>query len=192
MRLFTVLARILPAILWLSWLIFWGLAAGRTAINQRMETPLTGASYRIPLVLGIFLMVFPKLPFPLLNSALWIPSPLVLGTGVALTAAGLAFAIWARVHLGIYWSGRITLKVAHRVIQSGPYACVRHPIYSGMILALLGTTATLGTVRACIGFVLMFISFVRKLQIEEIWLRSHFGAEYERYQKRVKALIPYP
>jgi protein-S-isoprenylcysteine O-methyltransferase Ste14 len=191
MRLFMVLAKILLAILWLGWLIFWVLAARRTATSQRMETLLTGASYRLPLVLGALLMAFP-MPFPLLNSTLWTASPLLLGTGVALTAVGLTFAVWARVHLGIYWSGRITLKVDHRVIQSGPYACVRHPIYSGMILALLGTTITLGTVRACVGFVLMFISFVRKLQIEEVWLRSHFGAEYERYQKRVKALIPFP
>ncbi|HYY26920.1 MAG TPA: isoprenylcysteine carboxylmethyltransferase family protein [Chthoniobacterales bacterium] len=156
-----------------------------------METPLTGASYRIALVLGIFLMVFPRSPLPLLNLTLWPLTPLILAAGVVLTAAGLAFAIWARVHLGKYWSGRVTLKVDHRVIQTGPYAWVRHPIYSGLILALLGTTITLGTLHACVGFVLIFVSFVRKLQIEENWLRSHFGAEYERYQKRVKALIPH-
>ena len=192
MYLFMVLARILPAILWLGWLIYWLLAARRTATNQRMETLLTGASYRLPLVLGVLLMAIPRSPFPLLNLTLWTETPLVLGAGVALTAAGLALAVWARVHLGKYWSGRVTLKVNHRVIQTGPYACVRHPIYSGLILALLGTTITLGTVHACLGFVFMFVSFVRKLQIEETWLRSHFGAEYERYRKRVKALFPHP
>jgi protein-S-isoprenylcysteine O-methyltransferase Ste14 len=192
MYLFMVLARILPAVLWLGWLIYWVLAARRTATNQRMETLLTGASYRLPLVLGVLLMAIPRSPFPLLNLTLWTETPLVLGAGVALTAAGLTLAVWARVHLGKYWSGRVTLKVNHRVIQTGPYACVRHPIYSGLILALLGTTITLGTVHACLGFVFMFVSFVRKLQIEETWLRSHFGAEYERYQKRVKALFPHP
>jgi protein-S-isoprenylcysteine O-methyltransferase Ste14 len=184
--------KILPAILWLSWLTFWLLAARRTATSQRTETLMTGASYRIPLLLGILLMAIPKFPFPLLNSRLWAETPLVLGAGAAFTATGLALAVWARVHLGKYWSGRVTLKVDHRVIQTGPYACVRHPIYSGLILALLGTTITLGTVHACVGFALMSISFVRKLQIEEIWLRSHFGAEYERYQKRVGTLIPHP
>ena len=188
-----VLAKVLLAILWLGWLIFWVMAARRTVTNRRMETLSTGASYRIPLVLGALLMAF-HMPFFHLNSILWTPSSLSLGTGVALTALGLGLAIWARVHLGIYWSGRTNLKLDHRVIliQSGPYACVRHPIYGGMILALLGTTITLGTLRACVGFVLIFISFVRKLQIEEVWLRSHFGAEYERYQKRVRALFPYP
>jgi protein-S-isoprenylcysteine O-methyltransferase Ste14 len=192
MQPFIVLARILPAILWLFWLIFWLLAARRTAANRRMETLLTGASYRIPLVLGIILMVVPRSPLPLLNLTLWPLTPPIVAAGVVLTAAGLAFAVWARVHLGKYWSGRVTLKVDHRVIQTGPYAWVRHPIYSGLLLALLGTTITLSTLHASIGFVLMFISFVRKLQIEENWLRSHFGEEYERYQKRVKALIPHP
>jgi len=192
MHLFMVFARILPTILWLGWLIYWVLAARRTATNQRMETLLTGASYRLPLVLGVLLMAIPRFPFPLLNLTLWTETPPVLGAGVALTAAGLALAVWARVHLGKYWSGRVTLKVNHRVIQTGPYACVRHPIYSGLILALLGTTITLGTVHACLGFVFMFVSFLRKLQIEETWLRSHFGAEYERYQKQVKALFPHP
>ena len=80
----------------------------------------------------------------------------------------------------------------HRVIQIGPYAWVRHPIYSGLILALFGTAITLGTLQALVGFAFMLISFVRKLKIEENWLRSQFGAEYEAYQNRVKALIPHP
>jgi protein-S-isoprenylcysteine O-methyltransferase Ste14 len=112
------------------------------------------------------------------------------GTGLAFTVAGLCFAVWARMHLGKYWSGRITLKENHRIIQTGPYAWVRHPIYSGLILALFGTAITLGTIPAFAGFAFMLISFVRKLKIEETWLRSQFGAEYEAYQNRVKALIP--
>jgi protein-S-isoprenylcysteine O-methyltransferase Ste14 len=94
------------------------------------------------------------------------------------------------MHLGKYWSGRITLKENHRIIQTGLYAWVRHPIYSGLILALFGTAITLGTIPAFAGFAFMLISFVRKLKIEETWLRSQFGAEYEAYQNRVKALIP--
>ena len=191
MQIFMVLARILLTILWLCWLTFWILAARRTAANLRMETLLTGASYRIPLVLGIFLMILQRLPLPPLNLTLWPPTPLIVAASFVLIVAGLAFTVWARFHLGKYWSGRVTLKADHRVIQTGPYAWVRHPIYSGLILALLGTTLTIGTLQACAGFVLISLSFVRKLQIEEVWLRSYFGAEYERYQKRVKALIPY-
>src|ERR1700675_4345694 len=177
--------RTLLGILWLFWLVYWISAAQRTALNKRMETLLEGASYRIPLAIGVFLTVFWWMPL-----FLRIQSPLAAGTGLAFTVAGMCFAVWARMHLGKYWSGRISLKENHRVIQTGPYAWVRHPIYSGLILALFGTAITLGTISAFAGFAFMLISFVRKLKIEETWLRSQFGAEYEAYQNRVKALIP--
>src|SRR5215471_1122620 len=184
--------RTLLALLWFSWLVYWISAAQRTAPNKRMETLLEGASYRIPLAIGVYLTVFWWKPLFRWIPALGTPSPLAAGIGLAFTVAGLCFAIWGRLHLGKYWSGRITLKENHRVIQSGPYSWVRHPIYSGLLLALLGTVITSGNLQACVGFAVIFLSFWRKLTVEEIWLRSHFGAEYEVYQKRVKALIPHP
>src|ERR1700726_2477437 len=167
--------RTLLGILWLLWLVYWISAAQRTAPNKRMETLLEGASYRIPLAIGVFLTAFWWMPLFLRIPALWAQSPLAAGTGLAFTVAGLCFAVWARMHLGKYWSGRISLKENHRVIQTGPYAWVRHPIYSGLILALFGTAITLGTISAFAGFAFMLISFVRKLKIEETWLRSQFG-----------------
>jgi Isoprenylcysteine carboxyl methyltransferase (ICMT) family len=77
---------------------------------------------------------------------------------------------------GKYWSDRITLKADHRVIQSGPYAFVPHPIYSGILLALLGTVISIGTVQSCIGLAIIFVSFVRKPTLEEQWLCAHLGA----------------
>jgi protein-S-isoprenylcysteine O-methyltransferase Ste14 len=190
MRSVIDIERTLLGAFWLCWLVYWLAAAQRAAPNRRMETLLEGASYRVPLAIGIFLIVFRWIPVLLRIPTLWTQTALTEGIGLAFTAAGLCFAVWARMHLGKYWSGRITLKVDHRVIQTGPYAWVRHPIYSGLILALFGTALTLGTISAFAGFVFMVISFVRKLKIEEAWLRSQFGAEYEAYQHRVNALIP--
>ena len=73
-------------------------------------------------------------------SAYWI--------GLALLCAGLAFAVWARVELGRNWSGSVTVKEGHELIRSGPYAYVRHPIYTGLIAALIGTAVIIGTLRA--------------------------------------------
>ena len=143
--------RTLLGILWLFWLVYWISAAQRTASNKRMETLLEGASYRIPLAIGVFLTVFWWMPLFLRIPALWTQSPLAAGTGLAFTVAGLCFAVWARMHLGKYWSGRISLKENHRVVQTRPYAWVRHPIYSGLILALFGTAITLGTISAFAG-----------------------------------------
>ena len=185
------LERALIGILWVAWAAYWIVAARQTASNRRAESVLIGASYRIPLLVGIILMVFSSVSPPGVGFALWPHNPFILGIVDLLTIAGLGLAVWARLHLGKYWSGRITLKVDHRVIQTGPYAWVRHPIYSGLILALLGTAISIGTVQAVFGFAFILVSFLRKLTLEENWLRSHFGAEYELYQKRVSALIPH-
>jgi hypothetical protein len=86
----------LLGILWLSWLVYWLAAAQRTAPDKRMETLFEGASYRIPLAIGVFLMVFWRMPLFLRIPALWTHSPLGAGTGLVFTVAGLCFAVWAR------------------------------------------------------------------------------------------------
>ena len=186
-----VLGRGIIGILWVAWVAYWLVAARHTLTNQRTESLLTGASYRILLVLGIILLAYPGYRLGPANPLLWTQSAITVAIGLGLTIIGLGIAVWARRHLGKYWSGRITLKVDYRLIQSGPYAFVRHPIYTGILLALLGTVLSIGTVRSCIAIVLMFLSFVVKLTLEERWLCAHFGAEYEAYRRRVKALIPY-
>jgi protein-S-isoprenylcysteine O-methyltransferase Ste14 len=191
-RLLIDLERALIGILWLAWVVYWIAAARQTAANRRTESLLTGASYRIPLLIGIILLVFSHASPPGIGFHLWSMNPFILGIAVILTVVGLSFATWARLHLGKNWSGRITLKVDHRIIQTGPYGWVRHPIYSGLIMALLGTAISLSTAQAFLGFAFIFVSFLRKLTLEESWLRSHFGMEYELYRKRVRALIPRP
>ena len=127
MRLLIGLELALIGILWLAWVAYWIAAARQTAANRRTESLLTGASYRIPLLIGIILMVFSHVSLPGIGFDLWSLNSFILGFAVILTVVGLSFAVWARLHLGKYWSGRITLKVDHRVIQTGPYAWIPHP-----------------------------------------------------------------
>ncbi len=111
---------------------------------------------------------------------------------VALVAAGFAFAWWARIHLGRLWSGTITRKTDHRVVDSGPYALVRHPIYTGIILASFATAAEKGTATAALGAVLMVIGYWIKAKLEERFLREELGAEaYDSYRRRVPMLFPF-
>jgi protein-S-isoprenylcysteine O-methyltransferase Ste14 len=72
-----------------------------------------------------------------------------------LTLAGIAFTWWARIHLGRFWSNAITHKEGHRVIDTGPYGLVRHPIYTGLIAGMLATGIAVGTVTAILGAVLI-------------------------------------
>ncbi len=109
----------------------------------------------------------------------------------ALTFAGIAFAIWARVWIAGNWSSDVTLKRDHELIVSGPYACVRHPIYTGILLALTGTTLAVGELRGLLAVVLACAAFWRKLGIEEAVMRRQFGEAYVRYAERVPALIPF-
>jgi len=112
-------------------------------------------------------------------------------TGLALTIAGVAFTIWARFYLGSNWSGRPTIKQNHTLVRSGPYAVVRHPIYTGILVGLLGTAIAQGNLAALIGTVLILIALKLKSLLEEQFMTEQFGAEYVRYKEQVKGLIPF-
>ena len=106
-------------------------------------------------------------------------------------AAGLAYTVWARIHLGRNWSVDVSLKAGHRIIRSGPYGITRHPIYTGLLTAMLGTTIIRGTVLAAIGFVVLVTAIHLKLSQEEELLSRHFGDEYASYRRETRQLIPF-
>jgi len=111
--------------------------------------------------------------------------------GLMLTVLGLALAIWARVVLGRNWSGHVTFKENHELILRGPYAFVRHPIYTALLLMFLGTAIAVGTSSSLLGVPILFLSFWIKYRQEEAFMIAHFGDQYRDYMKRVKAIIPF-
>ena len=115
----------------------------------------------------------------------------LLWTGLILTAAGVGFAILARFWIGRNWSGTVTIKEQHELIQSGPYRIVRHPIYTGLLLAYLSTAIVHGELRGFVGFCLLLLGFGLKLRMEETFMIQQFGNAYLDYKRRVKALVPF-
>jgi protein-S-isoprenylcysteine O-methyltransferase Ste14 len=111
--------------------------------------------------------------------------------GLALTIAGCAFAIWARLMLGSNWSGRATVKADHQLVTRGPYALARHPIYTGLLLASVGTALTYGEWHGALGVVLIFLALSVKMSQEERLMMQTFPAAYPSYRGSVKALIPW-
>ena len=112
--------------------------------------------------------------------------------GMILSAAGVAIAIWARRILGTNWSGIVTLKEGHTLVRRGPYAYVRHPIYSGIILAAAGSfLAVLPTLQGIICVCFIFAGFRLKSLYEEQILTQNFADEYPQYRREVKALVPF-
>jgi protein-S-isoprenylcysteine O-methyltransferase Ste14 len=132
-----------------------------------------------------------RIPLPWLYHPLWPSGIWSLGVGAAVTVVGLLFAVWARQHLGSNWSRSVTIKQGHELITTGPYAVVRHPIYTGILTGFLGTAIALSQVRGVIGLVLVFLVFWAKLRLEEGWMRSQFGETYVTYAHQTAALVPY-
>jgi protein-S-isoprenylcysteine O-methyltransferase Ste14 len=110
--------------------------------------------------------------------------------GLAITIIGLGFAVWARFVIGRNWGGMITVQQDHKLMRKGPYGIVRHPIYSGFMLATLGTAIIVGQIGGLISVALIVISWGYKARLEETLMVEQFGAEYEDYRRHVKALIP--
>jgi len=130
-------------------------------------------------------------PAAVLFSHLVFTPPLALDwIGAALTAIGIGFAIWARVNLGRNWSSRPAMKEHHELVTTGPYAYVRHPIYSGIMLAALGT-AIMSSIFGVGMFIFISIAFALRLNKEEQIMLELFPDQYPEYQKRTKRLVPF-
>ena len=121
----------------------------------------------------------------------FIPASQELGAiGLGLTVVGCLFAIWARLALGGNWSGRATVKANHELITRGPYALTRHPIYTGLMTAVVGTMLARGEWRCVLGAVLILVTFLVKMGQEERLMMQTFPQAYPEYRRNVKALIP--
>jgi len=110
--------------------------------------------------------------------------------GALATAAGVAFAIWARRHIGRNWSGQITIRQEHELIRTGPYARIRHPSYTGLLLALAGTAIAIGEYRAIVAFAVIAIGFVVKAKREESLLTKEFGQAFDEHRQQTGFFLP--
>lgn len=116
-------------------------------------------------------------------------SPVVAWAGLALTFAGITLAAWGRLIIGKNWSATVTVKQGHQLVRRGPYKMVRHPIYSGVLLAILGTAFDLREVRDLVGLGFVFAGFWMKLRLEEQFMTEQFGVDYIHYKQETRALI---
>jgi protein-S-isoprenylcysteine O-methyltransferase Ste14 len=177
--------------LWIAWVLSWVAAAWWSNNTEKRVSFKDELAYHLVTLIGILLFMVPAhgyegvLRFWHIGwTGAWICTALVF--------LGFAFTWWARIHLGRLWSGTITRKADHRVVDTGPYAIVRHPIYTGLLLALLATAAAKGTVLGLAGALLLIVGLWMKARLEERWLSAELGEEnYAAYQRRVPMLIPF-
>lgn len=178
--------------LWLIWCISWMAAAIWSDRSVKRPGTRHQLLYRAFVAIGAVLL-FGMYRRPAGSELmLWRSADPVAWLMVALTLLGLLFTWWARIHLGRLWSSNVARKADHHVVDTGPYGTVRHPIYTGIILASIATAALRGTVAAWLGVGLMTLGWYIKARLEEGFLREQLGAEeYARYARRVPMLIPF-
>src|SRR5882757_1765769 len=159
--------------------------------EQKHVMTLESGRYRIPILVGGILFT-PGAGRLFGESPLWQFGNLGIYVPAAITVAGISFTWWARIHLGRFWSNSITRKEGHRVIDTGPYGLVRHPIYTGLITGMLVTGVAVGTITAMLGAVLISFGMWQKARMEEGFLTAELGAEeYGAYSRRVPMIFPF-
>jgi protein-S-isoprenylcysteine O-methyltransferase Ste14 len=174
--------------LWIFLAAYWiATASGNKPTAIRVNPGWRYAVLGLIAVFIVLVFAYPQIfrrrviPFSVINE--W--------TGIALCAAGVAFAIWARRTLGRNWSGNPTIKEGHELIESGPYRFVRHPIYTGILTAMVGTLLGGGKVDQIIILVGSLTILWFKSRVEESLMMQQFPKAYPEYRKRTKALIPF-
>ena len=146
---------------------------------------------RISILLLTFALLFGNwTAVGILKNRLLPDSAAPLITGFSACLLGFTIAIWARVHLGRYWSDKVVLQEDHRLIRSGPYAYMRHPIYTGVLLGVAGTAIVVGEVRGFVAFFLLVANYWIKARKEEKILGQQFGEEFRLHQARAGFLLP--
>jgi protein-S-isoprenylcysteine O-methyltransferase Ste14 len=177
--------------IWAVFGVLWFLPAifGKRTLKQ--QTPGSRILQLVWLVAAYVLFANQDLGWDLLNRRIVPTGMRATAVGYGLLAAGMLFALWARVFLGRNWSSNVTLKQNHTLVRSGPYRIVRHPIYTGLLVALLGTAIALGPLRCFLGVVLAAIAWKYKSVTEEAFMVQQFGDQYRVYQTEVKGLVPY-
>lgn len=178
------LARTLVTLAWTALIFYWWIAS-KSASEAAQEEGRAARYLHMGLFVGAFsLALLPQL-------ALGVPTPTAAALGLAIALSGIAFAIWARATLGAQWSGTITLKEHHELITRGPYAIVRHPIYTGLLVGFLGSALVIGDLRGWIALSLCGAAVAIKIPREERVMERAFGDVWRAYRKRVRAIVPF-
>lgn len=177
-------------LLWTLFAVYWmAMSFGRKPARRREG--VFGHLFQIVFLGGAFILLYAHGPQQGPLHHRFVPrEPWVEDLGVAVVAAGIGFAIWARHHIGKQWSSQVEIREDHELIATGPYATIRHPIYTGILLAMLGTAIILGEWRGLVAVALATFGFWIKARREERFLVEEFGAKYAEHRRRTGFFLP--
>ena len=170
----------------LVWLVLW--VSMKRA--KKLETPWEMLQHAVPVVLGFWLLFGHLESWGWLNYRLFPNVPATWLAGLGLTALGVGLSISARLTLGTNWSGIVTLKKDHELIRRGLYRSIRHPIYTGILVAMIGTALIKGHLRGWLGFAIILATFYFKARREERFLRQEFGPGFDEHMRNTGMFLP--
>lgn len=175
---------------WVVFVVYWAIGALKTRRTVRRESSWSRTLILLLEIAGFALLFLDDTGIALLDRRLFPQTYALAAAGVTCTWIGIAIALWARYHLGQYWSARVTLKEDHQLIRTGPYAHFRHPIYSGLDLAAFGGTLAIGECRSVAGFALIVLGYWIKAKTEERMLSAQFGEAFQEHCRHTGFLLP--
>jgi protein-S-isoprenylcysteine O-methyltransferase Ste14 len=175
---------------WAIWAILWVAMAFFSKSTKRRESPGQRLQHVIPAMIGFLLIFREGIGSPWFTRPIFPDNPALMLACVALTILGLLFSVWARLALGSNWSGTVTIKANHQLIRRGPYRFIRHPIYTGMLAALLATAITQQLGSGILGFVVVSFALYRKALREESFLSQEFGEAFAEHQRHTGMFLP--
>jgi protein-S-isoprenylcysteine O-methyltransferase Ste14 len=184
-------AESLTGLFWMAWILYWIVSARGVKKNAPGGPGRRARWIRVLFIVGaIVAFQFPAVRMLVARHWHFTRSPAAHVSGVALCAAGLLFAVWARRRLGRNWGAPMSVKENPELITTGPYALVRHPIYSGILLAMLGSILA-GGMFALVWLVFSFPYFMYSIWMEDRLMTRQFPGEYPAYKRRSKLLVPF-
>jgi protein-S-isoprenylcysteine O-methyltransferase Ste14 len=179
---------VLIAVIWFLFTLYWLVAATRAKSGRPRGGWFSGR--RLALIALIVLVVI-SLRLEVLRGHSYVTrNAWMEGVGFAVFLLGLALAIWARIYIGRNWGMPTTEKAELELVRTGPYSRVRHPIYTGIILALIGTAIALG-LDWFVAAGILAAYFIYSAFVEERYLTKEFPDAYPEYKRSTKMLIPY-
>jgi protein-S-isoprenylcysteine O-methyltransferase Ste14 len=173
-------------LLMVVWIVMWfGIKKAK-----KLETWGERVQHELFVFLGFWLLFAGSWNGGWLNYRLIPDVSQVWAAGLVLTAAGIAISLWARLSLGSNWSGTVTLKQDHQLVSTGLYRWIRHPIYTGILLAMFGTAMIRGQLVGWFGTVMVLTAFYFKARREEKFLREEFGPSFDEHVRRTGMFLP--
>ena len=176
--------------MWLAIALYWFISSLSVKRSIKKQSGWQRTVYILCVLLAFCLLFEDYFKFSLLYNPILPQNHYWKIAGFILCAAGLLFALLARIWLGRNWSGRITIKENHELVQSGPYRITRNPIYTGFLMAFCGCSMTLGLLKGYLGIILLVLCLLMKISKEESFMQEVFGEKWQTYRSRVKRLIP--